>query len=201
MLDEDDTLFLCFELHHKLRHFVDSEVGESRTGFVKHNKFRLSNKHTGDLKPTEIAKRHIARPFIPQLDQSSLCQHSLRLIHYLLGVAFAEVGAHSGVLVHTGSGNYVVENRQIRQRFGNLEGAGNAHARHLVRRKALHLLPLENDLAVGWLINAANGIEQRSLTRAVRADDAEGLSLINGEIQSVNSLETAEVHLQPFNTH
>ena len=111
-------------------------------------------------------------------------------------MAFAEVGAHSGVLVHTGSGNYVVENRQIRQRFGNLEGAGNAHARHLVRRKALHLLPLENDL-----INAANGIEQRSLTRAVRADDAEGLSLINGEIQSVNSLETAEVHLQPFNTH
>ena len=70
-----------------------------------------------------------------------------------------------------------------------------------MRRKALHLLPLENDLAVGWLINAANGIEQRSLTRAVRADDAEGLSLINGEIQSVNSLETAEVHLQPFNTH
>ena len=62
-----------------------------------------------------------------------------------------------------------------------LEGAADAEAGHAVAAEALERAALEQDVAVGVAVDAADAVEQRGLAGAVRSDQAADLAIADIE--------------------
>src|SRR4029079_7765622 len=58
-------------------------------------------------------------------------------------------------------------------------------------------MALEQDRAFGRLVRAQDQLEQRALARAVRSDQAAQLAFLDGKVDAVDRVKTAEVLLEP----
>ena len=88
--------------------------------------------------------------------------------------------------------------RQPAERPRDLEGAADAAIDDAVRRAARDLVALEADRARGRRQRAGEHVEDRALARAVRADQAEDLALLDLERHVVDGGEAAEALDQPL---
>ena len=85
----------------------------------------------------------------------------------------------------------VVAHGEAAENLQALEGAADAAAREAQWRQAGDILALETHVTRGRLDLAENGVEQRGLAAAVRADDAEDLPGSDIEADAVDGLDRA----------
>ena len=96
------------------------------------------------------------------------------------------------VLAESGGGQQVFKHRQPLEGLRDLKAAAYAHADAVHRRKAGHVLAKEGDLAGIGQDVARDQVEKRGFSRAVRADDAQRLTLRHRKRNVIGHLEGAE---------
>ena len=106
----------------------------------------------------------------------------------LLGEAQAfEHGAGTGARAGDGpfavkrADDRVVEHGQLRERFDQLEGTGDARRADPVRRQTADRAPAEADLAVVRSMDAGDQVEEGGLARAVRSDERADRVALDGK--------------------
>ena len=87
---------------------------------------------------------------------------------------------------------HVVEDRQLRQRLGELEGADHAAAGDLVRRHAGQVLALERPGALVGPVEAGEQVEEGGLAGAVRADERGDDAALHLEVVDLDGGQAAE---------
>ena len=75
-----------------------------------------------------------------------------------------------------------------------LEGAADAEAGHAVAAEILERAALEQDVAVGEAVEAADAVEQRGLAGAVRSDQSADLAVADIERNTSQRDHAAEAH-------
>ena len=75
-----------------------------------------------------------------------------------------------------------------------LEGAAEAEAGHAMAAKVLERATLEQDVAVGEAVEAADAVEQRGLAGTVRPDQAADLAVADIERHAAKRDHAAEPH-------
>ncbi len=98
--------------------------------------------------------------------------------------ARAAVAPEQYVLLHA----HAAEQRKI------LEGAANAQVGDAVTRQALERLTIEHDRAALEVVQPGQAVEQRRLSGAVGADQADDLARVHVEGNAVEGDDTAEAH-------
>ena len=86
---------------------------------------------------------------------------------------------------------HVLQHRQPREHARQLEGATDAEPEHTVRRAVGDVLAPQADLALLHALITGDDVEERRLARAVRADQAVDLTLVDLECTTVQRLDAA----------
>jgi hypothetical protein len=86
----------------------------------------------------------------------------------------------------------VFERRRVRQDVGDLVRAGDALARDAVRRRPRGVLAIEPDMPRGRTQYPGQAIEERALTRSIRANNRAHLAAFNRKIDLVERGQPAE---------
>jgi hypothetical protein len=94
--------------------------------------------------------------------------------------------------------HHVLEQGEPLERPRDLEGAADAAIDDAMRGQSRNLAALEHDRARRRGERAGEHVEDRALARAVGADQAEYLALIDLERHVGDGRETAETLVQPF---
>src|SRR5690554_2878928 len=81
-----------------------------------------------------------------------------------------------------------------RKQAGDLKCATHAQPVALMRQHAGHILALEGYATRSRREDAGNGIEQRRLSSAIRADDRPPLTALDGERHIVDRFQRAECY-------
>src|SRR5262249_39768964 len=87
--------------------------------------------------------------------------------------------------------------RQIAERLDDLEGAGDAGARHFVRRLAGDLTPIEDDPPAIGSRETGQTVKARRLAGAVRAEESQDLTLLDSERDDVERNEAGKALGEP----
>ena len=95
----------------------------------------------------------------------------------------------------------VVDDRHLTEQTDVLERAGNAVMIDLDGFVSGDVLPVQQDDALVWLVNAGQQVENCRLAGAVGADETVELSLFDREIEIVHGAQTAEGNAEVFNFH
>ena len=103
-----------------------------------------------------------------------------------------EIAAAPGVAADA----HIIEHRLAREQREVLKGAGNADLGDAVRRAIEQRAAFEQDITPIGGVEAAQAVEQGCLARAVRADQAEDLSLFKVERHAVECDDAAEPQSQ-----
>lgn len=94
---------------------------------------------------------------------------------------------HQGqVLLHAQAGEYA----------RHLEFDAHAHGHTLVRQQARDVLPLEENLTAGRLMLPDKQLEKSTFPRAIGADHASRVALLNPEIDAIYHLGAAKAFAQ-----
>ena len=88
----------------------------------------------------------------------------------------------------------VVAHAHVAEQCDVLEGAADAKSGHAVAAQVLERAALEQDVAVGEAIEAADAVEQRCLARAVWPDQATDLGRSDIERHTAKCDHAAEAH-------
>ena len=103
-------------------------------------------------------------------------------------------GLHHGVVgPGVQSGLDVAHVVQLREQTDVLEGTGHALLGDFMLGKAGNVLPVQQHLAAGGLVDTGNNVEEGGLARAVGADDAGDGALPDVQAHVLHGLDTAEV--------
>ena len=95
-----------------------------------------------------------------------------------------------------GADRAVLEHGEVGKRLHDLVGAGEAGSRHAVRRMAGDVGAVKNHPPGIRREDAVDQVEHGRFSGAVRPDEAEDLTLADGEAQIAHRLEPAEAHVQ-----
>ena len=87
----------------------------------------------------------------------------------------------------------VTDNRHIIEKTDILEGTGNAQLVDLVDGHTLDVDAVDENGAAGGLVHTGQQVEDGGLTGTVGADEAGNLGGADGDVEAVNSSQTAEV--------
>ena len=90
--------------------------------------------------------------------------------------------------------HHILQHRHRVKQPDILEGAGDPGVHHLVGLQPLQRGAREGDAAAGGLIVGGDDVKQGGLTRAVRADKAKDLRLVNMEADVVDGPQAAKLH-------
>ena len=93
---------------------------------------------------------------------------------------------------------HVIEHRQLLEQGGLLEGAHQAERGDAAGAQARDVQPLEQHLARGRRIEAADDVEGGGLAGAVRADQAANFARLDREREIVHGRDTAEPPAEPL---
>ncbi len=88
--------------------------------------------------------------------------------------------------------HHVLEHGQVLERGRHLEGAPDAEARVLFRRGARDVHAVEHDTARGRQRVSGKAIEECGLAGAVRADQADDLALVDGQVRARDGAQATE---------
>src|SRR3569833_4600966 len=97
-----------------------------------------------------------------------------------------------GAGAYIGADNDVVEDRHAQEGTHDLEGAADARLADGVRSFARHVASIDQHLALAWLQESIEEIEQRGLASDVGSDDAEDVVYVELEAEVLNSRESEE---------
>ena len=103
---------------------------------------------------------------------------------------------HAGAGTHVAADHHVLDRAQVGEQADVLERARQAGIGHFMRLLARHGLTIEGAGAVLRDIQAGQHVEQRGLARAVGADQAVDLALLNVEADVRQGLQAAEAFAQ-----
>ena len=87
---------------------------------------------------------------------------------------------------------HVLLNRHLLEQADILESSSDAGANDLIGFLAVHFLAVQPEFAVGGLVHAGEQVEDGRLTGAVRSDQADELTLVDGHVEIVDSAQTTE---------
>ena len=104
------------------------------------------------------------------------------------------IGDEAGAAEMMRADQDVVAHAHAAEQRDVLEGAADAQAGHAVARQVLQRAALEQDVAVGEAIEAADAVEQRGLAGAVRPDQAADLAVADIERHAAECDDAAEAH-------
>jgi hypothetical protein len=127
-------------------------------------------------------------------------------LHPLVRLQPYPVGAqqrphHAGLVPGVRADQDVLQGGHLGEQADVLERTGDPHAGDLVPLPAGDPHATEPDRTGRWLVDPGHRVERRGLTRAVRADQAEDLSLVDGEVHAVERHHATEaqrhgIHLE-----
>src|SRR4051812_32379196 len=109
-----------------------------------------------------------------------LARNALRLAH-VAGVAAEQ--RPRGDVVHHG---------HLWKRLNDLKRAGQPSPSNLVWLRARDVLAFEVDAACRGRVDASDEIDERGLARAIRADQADNLALLDREADAIDGIQAAE---------
>ena len=90
----------------------------------------------------------------------------------------------------------VLEDRHVGEQPHVLEGASDAQRGDDAGVEANDRLSLELDLAFGGRHQTGDGVKERGLAGAIRADDADDLTFVDMEVQARQGVQATESDLQ-----
>ena len=93
---------------------------------------------------------------------------------------------------------YIIKYRQIREQTDILEGSRNTFFVDLNGALSGDILTVQENLAIGRLIDTCQHIEYSSLTSSVWPDQTIKLSLFNGQIEIVYCTQTSKRNTKVF---
>src|SRR5664279_3485815 len=182
VLDDEDRDAALVDLADDRDRLLDLGRVEPREVLVEEEDVGLRREGARHLVALAHSERQAPRqPVAPPLhlrERRSLQRHGARLVAM---VRPAERRDHD-----------VLEDRQAREGFDDLERPGETAATDLVRLEAVDPLALEEDLSGRERKIAVDEIEDRRLAGAVRPDEAEEVAFFDRERHVADGLEAAE---------
>src|SRR6185312_6205619 len=94
-------------------------------------------------------------------------------------------------------GLHVFEDAEVAKDVRDLEGTADADTEKPIGWLPGDVLVCEEHLSAIGLEEAADHVEQRALTRAVRTDDRAELARLHGEIDVIGCLDAGEMLVEP----
>ena len=88
----------------------------------------------------------------------------------------------------------VLQHRGVFKQFDVLEGAGNAHGGHGMRRHIAQTLAQEIQMAGRGGVDAADQVEDRGFACAIGADECEHLALAHIEAHAIDRQHAAKAN-------
>src|SRR6267154_5819132 len=185
VLDPDDgDAKLVANLAQHVGGLVHLGVIEPAQAFVRQQQFRPGRKRLGQL---QLLQAGGAQPVDTDGAVRRQADHGERAFGGVLGFRTAVPA-----LPEVASQRHIVEYRQPVKRSRDLEGPADAAIDDPVRRETRDLRPGEFNRTRRRRKRAGEHVEDRALARAVRADQAEDLALIDLERYLVDGREAAK---------
>src|SRR5499427_8742424 len=193
MLDQDDGDAALVEPDEQGDDVVDLRLRQTGHGLVGDQELRLGGHGARELELAHLHLREVARQLRRLVRERDELQQ--------LRAACVERGGRERAPRPRVDGvkqrhPQVVGDRQRRERPRELEAARHAAARALVGEQAVHRLAVETHRAGFVRERAADAVDQRRLARAVGTDQADALTLGDGEVDAVERDEAAEALAQ-----
>src|SRR5580704_13642791 len=104
----------------------------------------------------------------------------------------------TGALVGVPAKQQVLQHACMLKQLDVLEGARDAAARDLVRPHSGDVFALEQEPALGRVIDPAYKVEDRRLAGTVRADQGKDLARLDREADAIDGADAAETHGEPL---
>src|SRR6266478_3560976 len=187
VLNHDDGDVVIRKAHQEIKHLVDLRAGKAGHGLVRNQAFwvrryRAGELHLAQLHLAKLGDRHVRFQFETHLLQDR--HHGLATLRGRSGFP--------GSRREVERDHQVFGNRHAPERPRDLEAARNTTARAHMRLQARDVLVAEHHGAGLGTERAGNTVDQRRLSRAVRADEAEALSRTNVDADIVERGEAAK---------
>ena len=178
-------------------HFLQVHAGG---GLVQQQEPRLGGERPGQLEAALLAECEVGGELIPLVGQTG---EGELFIHCIARCAGAEepslreilsTAVFDRILRHP----KVLPDRKVAEQADVLKRARHARRQRPVRLCAGDVAILEHDPSAGDRQDAADQIDRGALARAVGADQAEDLALLDREIQLIDGTDTAEMLAEGF---
>ena len=180
VLDDDDGDAHVVDAPHQRDRRLQFGRRQAGKQLVEQQQARLGGEHAGDFEALASRRAERARPLIAA--QSGQLDDATGLIAGIVAMRMPQERADHHVLQH----------RHVFERDRHLEGATDAGAGMNGRPGTGHVLAVEDDAAGGRQGLAGEAIEEGRFAGAVRADQADDLVLVHGEIGARHRKEAAE---------
>ena len=181
LLDQQDGQSVAMDLVDALEDRVHDGRCEPHRGLVEHQQLRRRREPAPDRQHLLLAARERAGELVAPFreDRKELQDHRQRFAEPRL--ALAGVGAHFEIFHHRHRGEHLAPLRHMR----------DAELRALGRRHREQVLPVVGDLAADRRNDAGDGLEQRGLAGAVRADHGDELAALDLERHAAQRAQAA----------
>ena len=165
-------------------------------GSSSNRSLRVRRRRTRDLEPPTVGVGEAVRGLIPAIAHEPVAEEREPLLGELADLAF--LAPHPGSAQHRAEdpglrvavrrGHHVLAHGHVQEQPQSLERPRDAALRDAVRAEPLDRLALEQDVAVGGLVDARDEVEERRLPGAVRPDGADDLALVDVQVEVVDAL-------------
>src|SRR5437763_3322266 len=178
-------------------------VVESRRRLVEEQQLGPRRERARDLQPPLVAVRQVlgvvVRAGVEVKEAQQVERVALRDFLRLVKAIGVQHRGRAGVLVVDMAADLdVVEDRQLLEQPDVLERARQAEGGDVVRLASPRRLAVDEDLAVGGLIDAGEHVEDGGLSGAVRADQSDQLVRLEQEVEVAHRGEAAEANGHVF---
>src|SRR6516225_6729905 len=194
VLDQHDGDALLVEAHQHRQDLLDLGWRKACHRLIGKQEPRRAGDRAGELELAHYDLRQIARqprrlvgePDIVEQRQTPLADGTVRKPRPRPGI--------DGVEQRNAQ---IVEKVQAAEGLGQLKAAREPQARALVCRQAVDCAAVEGDIAAIMVQRAAEAIDERALARAVRPDQPEPLTAIDGEVDAFERDKAAKALAEP----
>ena len=190
MLDDDHRDPFLGQLANAVAHRSGLGRGQSCEHLVEQQQFRARGEGSGDLEPAQLGDAQLLGVDVGDVLHADALEHGLR----------RRLRCSGGAMVREGGHFHVLEHGHAAERLYDLERSGETAPADLMGATAVDAVSLQTDLTRRRCHRARDAIEQGGLAGAVRPDDREDLSRVDGEADVTERLQAAErlAHVAQF---